>query len=233
MSAPRRPRNDYRQYDDLADQWWRTDGDFAALHWLAAARARLLPPLPAGSLVVDVACGAGLMAPYLREHRHVGVDLSQQSLQLAAEHGVEAVRGDVTALPLGDAIADAVIAGEIFEHVEDLEATVGEIARVLKPGGALLCDTINATAWARFSLVTIGERMPGGPPPRCHDPALFVPPQRLRAICDSHGIELQLQGLRFSVRDYVGFLRNRERPVRMVPTRSLAGVYQGWGRKRR
>ena len=232
MTAPLRARNDYRQYDDLADQWWRTDGDFAALHWLAEARARLLPPLPAGSLVVDVACGAGLMAPYLTQHRHVGVDLSHASLQLAAEHGVAAIRGDVTALPLADGIADLVIAGEIFEHVEDLEGTVAEIARVLRPGGALVCDTINDTAWARFSLVTVGERMPGGPPPHCHDPDLFVAPQRLKAICAAHGIELQVHGLRFSVPEYLAFLASRDRPVRMVPTRSLAGVYQGWGRKR-
>jgi 2-polyprenyl-6-hydroxyphenyl methylase / 3-demethylubiquinone-9 3-methyltransferase len=233
VTATLRPRNDYRQYDDLADQWWRTDGDFAALHWLAAARARLLPPLPAGSLVVDIACGAGLMAPYLRGHRHVGVDLSPASLQLAAEHDVEAIRGDVTALPLADGIADAVIAGEIFEHVADLETTIAEIARVLKPGGALICDTINDTWWARFSLVTVGERMPGGPPPRCHDPELFVRPQHLAAVCADHGIELQVRGLRFAVGDYLAFLVSRGRPVRMVPTGSLAAVYQGWGRKRR
>ena len=233
MSPPLRPRNDYRQYDDLADQWWRTDGDFAALHWLAEARARLLPPLPDDALVVDIACGAGLMAPYLTEHRHVGIDLSHASLQLAAEHDVAAVRGDVTALPLGNGIADLVIAGEIFEHVDDLDGTVAEIARVLKPGGALVCDTINDTWWARFSLVTVGERMPGGPPPHCHDPELFVSPARLQAICASHGIELKVQGLRFSVPDYLAFLASRGRPVRMVPTGSLAGVYQGWGRKRR
>jgi 2-polyprenyl-6-hydroxyphenyl methylase / 3-demethylubiquinone-9 3-methyltransferase len=233
VTAPLRPRNDYRQYDDLADQWWRPDGDFAALHWLADARARLLPPLPPGSVVVDIACGAGLMAPYLTEHRHVGVDLSHASLLLAAEHDVEAVRGDVTALPLADGIADAVIAGEIFEHVTDLEATVAEIARVLKPGGALVCDTINDTWWARFSLVTVGERMPGGPPPNCHDPFLFVSPQQLQAVCAAHGIGLKVHGLRFSVPEYLAFLARRDRPVRMVPTRSLAAVYQGWGRKRR
>jgi 2-polyprenyl-6-hydroxyphenyl methylase / 3-demethylubiquinone-9 3-methyltransferase len=233
VSAPTRPRNDYRQYDDLADQWWRTDGDFAALHWLAEARARLLPPLPPGSLVVDIACGAGLMAPYLRGHRHVGVDLSQASLRLAAEHDVEAIRGDVTTLPLADGVADLVVAGEIFEHVVDLDTTVAEIARVLKPGGALVCDTINDTWWARFSLVTVGERMPGGPPPHCHDPDLFVPPERLRAICAANGIELHMRGLRFAVPDYLAFLASRGRAVRMVPTGSLAAVYQGWGRKRR
>ena len=227
-----RERNDYRQYDDLVDQWWRTDGDFAALHWLAAARARLIPPPAPGAVAVDVACGGGLMAPHLDGYRHVGVDLSAASLALAREHGVAAIRGDVTALPLPDACADLVVAGEIFEHVEDLESVVAEIARVLKPGAAMVCDTINDTWWARFSLVTVGERMPGGPPPHCHDPALFVAPERLRAICAPYGIELTLSGLRFSVPDYAAFLVARSRPVRMVATKSLAGVYQGIGRKR-
>ena len=230
--TPLRPRNDYRQYDDLADHWWRTDGDFAALHWIAAARAPLIPQPAPGAIAVDIGCGGGLMAPYLRGYRHVGVDLSEQSLRLARDAGIEAVRGDVTALPLPDAVADVVVAGEIFEHVEDLEGTVAEVARVLKPGGTMICDTINDTRWARFSLVTVGERMPGGPPPHCHDPRLFVSPQRLKAICRRHGIELAVRGLRFSVRDYAAFLLSRGRPVRMVPTRSLAGVYQGKGTKR-
>jgi 2-polyprenyl-6-hydroxyphenyl methylase / 3-demethylubiquinone-9 3-methyltransferase len=231
--AALRPRNDYRQYDDLADQWWRSDGDFAALHWLAEARARLIPPPPAnGALAVDIACGGGLMAPHLEGYRHVGVDLSEQSLLLAREHDVAAVRGDVASLPLADGIADLVVAGEIFEHVTDLEAVVTEIARVLKPGATMVCDTINATWWARFSLVTVGERMPGGPPPHCHDPDLFVSPDRLKAICARAGIELTLSGLRFSVPEYLAFLVSRDRPVRMVPTKSLAAVYQGVGVKR-
>jgi 2-polyprenyl-6-hydroxyphenyl methylase/3-demethylubiquinone-9 3-methyltransferase len=59
-----------------------------------------------------------------------------------------------------------------------------------------------------------------------------VAPERLRAICEEVGIELTMRGLRFSVPDYVRFLRSRGRPVRMVATKSLAGVYQGVGRKR-
>ena len=43
MTLPVRARNNPAQYDDLADVWWDPHGGFAMLHWLAAARARLVP----------------------------------------------------------------------------------------------------------------------------------------------------------------------------------------------
>ena len=235
-TAPVRP-NDPVLYERLADHWWRPDGAFAALHWLAASRVRLIgPPAREGAVLVDLACGGGLMAPHLRTprlagYRHVGVDLVASALEHARDAGVTAVQGDVTALPLADGIADVVVAGEIFEHVRDLPAVVAEIARVLRPGGVVVADTISATRRARVAHVTVGERVPGGPPPGCHDPALFVRPDRLRSLFAVHSIEMTVRGLRPSVPDYARFLVSRRAPVRMLPTRSLAAVYQAVGRK--
>ncbi|HEU0102566.1 MAG TPA: methyltransferase domain-containing protein, partial [Mycobacteriales bacterium] len=110
-----RALNDPRQYDDLAGQWWEPRGRFAMLHWIAAARARHVPlATRPGSVLVDVACGGGLLAPHVAAlgHRHVGVDLSPTAVPVAREHGVEAVRGDAQALPLATACADVVVAGE-------------------------------------------------------------------------------------------------------------------------
>ena len=68
--------NDPAQYDDLADQWWDASGGFAALHWLATSRAEHIPPATPGEVLVDLACGGGLMAPHAARlgYRHVGVD---------------------------------------------------------------------------------------------------------------------------------------------------------------
>jgi 2-polyprenyl-6-hydroxyphenyl methylase/3-demethylubiquinone-9 3-methyltransferase len=233
-APPRRARNDLRQYDDLAAEWWRPRGEFAALHWLARARGALIPPAPSdGAALLDVGCGGGLLAPHVPpDYRHVGVDLSETALAVAARHGVEPVRADVAALPFEDGAFDVVVAGEVLEHVTDLDAVVAEACRVLRPGGVLVCDTIADTRFARLTLVTIGERVPGGPPLHCHDPALFVAPERLRALCVAHGVDLRLRGLRPSVPQFAAFLLGRRDDVTMVPTRPLNGVIQGLGRKR-
>ncbi len=136
-------------------------------------------------------------------------------------------------LPFEDASFDVVVAGEILEHVLDLDGTVAEALRVLRPGGTFVCDTINATRFARLALVTIGERVRGGPPPACHDPALFVDPARLQALCARGGVDLEVHGLRPAPLQFVGFLLRRRTRVEMVRTRSLAAVYQGSGIKRR
>ncbi|SEK89711.1 2-polyprenyl-6-hydroxyphenyl methylase / 3-demethylubiquinone-9 3-methyltransferase [Blastococcus sp. DSM 46786] len=228
------PRNDPAQYDDLADQWWQPAGGFAALHWLAASRAEHIPPASGSGLLVDLACGGGLMAPHAARlgYRHVGVDLGTEGLRTARAHGVLPVRGSVLAVPLTDGCADVVVAGEILEHVADDVAVLAECVRLLRPGGVLVVDALAATRIGRFLMVTVAERLPGGPPPGIHDPALFVDRDRLLTAADRLGLDLRLVGLRPSVRDAIAWRLGRRDSVRMKPIRSTAVVFAGYGRKR-
>jgi len=228
-------RNDPAQYDGLADEWWQGQGGFAALHWLAASRAEHIPPAAGPSAVlVDLACGGGLMAPHVARlgYRHVGVDLGLAGLRVAREHGVAPVRGSVLAVPLADRCADVVVAGEVLEHVADDEQVIAECARLLRPGGTLVIDALPDTWLAGLLLVKIGEHVPGGPPPGIHDPALFVDRERLLAAADRAGLDLRLVGLRPSVRDLVAWRRGRRDVVRMLPVRSTAVVFAGYGTRR-
>jgi 2-polyprenyl-6-hydroxyphenyl methylase / 3-demethylubiquinone-9 3-methyltransferase len=232
--APDVVRNDPAQYDDLVEQWWRPRGQFAMLHWLAAARAALIPPTTRpGAVLIDLGCGAGLMAPHLlgRGYRHVGVDLTRSALDQAARHGVTTVRADVCAVPLADGCADVVTAGEILEHVSDLTAAITEACRLVRPGGLLVVDTLADTALSRFVAVTLAERLPGGPPPGIHDPALFVNRKTLVTECARHGVTLMLRGVRPSLLDTANWLAGRADSVRMVPVATTAVLFQGVGRK--
>jgi 2-polyprenyl-6-hydroxyphenyl methylase/3-demethylubiquinone-9 3-methyltransferase len=82
--------NDPAQYDDLAAQWWDPRGAFMMLRWLAAARGALVPAATGDAVLVDLGCGAGLLAPQVagKGYRHVGVDITASALAQARAHGV-------------------------------------------------------------------------------------------------------------------------------------------------
>lgn len=234
MGRTRLPRNDIRHYDDLVTEWWRPGGAFTMLHGIAAARSRLVPAATRpGALLVDVGCGAGLLAPHLvgKGYRHVGVDLVTSALEQAAAHGVVPVRGDATRLPLPDGCADVVSAGELLEHVSDLRGAIAEVCRVLRPGGLLVLDTLNRTALSRLLAVTVAERVPGAAPKGLHDPKLFVDPLVLTSECARHGVSLRVRGIRPAIGSTLRWLATGRGEIRIVPTWSTAVLYQAHGLK--
>jgi ubiquinone/menaquinone biosynthesis C-methylase UbiE len=103
-----------------------------------------------GHTVLDYGCGPGWLAIELA--RRVGprgavdaVDLNDAFLELAAKHAAaEGVserirfhRATDDRLPLADASVDRVIAKNVLEYVSDLDATLRDFRRVLRPGGRL------------------------------------------------------------------------------------------------
>ncbi len=92
-----------------------------------------------GLLILDLGCGKGRFARALKERgaRVVGLDLS--AAMLAEAVGVDRVRATARRLPLKTARFDAVIAVEMWEHLDSRShaAVLEEARRVLKPGGSL------------------------------------------------------------------------------------------------
>jgi SAM-dependent methyltransferase len=93
--------------------------------------------------VIDIGTGEGQVARRLRSRGAelvVGVDPTTGQLTEAVRRGggVDYVRADATALPMGDGSFDAAVACLVFEHLDDLDGAVAEVARVLAPGGRFL-----------------------------------------------------------------------------------------------
>jgi SAM-dependent methyltransferase len=115
---------------------------------------------PSGARVLDVACGHGRHSLELarRGFRVTGVDLSEPSLTLAREAAaaeeldVELVHSDMREIPFReefDAAVNLFTSFGYFENEHEDERALAAIALSLKPGGALLLETVNGAALLR------------------------------------------------------------------------------------
>jgi demethylmenaquinone methyltransferase/2-methoxy-6-polyprenyl-1,4-benzoquinol methylase len=112
------------------------------------ALVEAISPAP-GQRILDVATGTGLVARQLTRHADcevVGLDQSAEMLDGAREwlaaspdltERVALVRGEAERLPFDDAEFDALTFTYLLRYVEDREATMRELARVVKPGGRI------------------------------------------------------------------------------------------------
>ena len=128
-----------------------------------------------GDEVLDACCGTGDLAIAAERAggRVTGLDFSERMLERARRKSpsVEWVRGDVLALPFADESFDAVTIGFGIRNVENLEAGLGELARVLRPGGRLGCLEITRprgilrpffALWFDGVIPLAGRVLPGG-----------------------------------------------------------------------
>jgi len=146
---------------------------------------------PAGKTMVDIGCGGGLFAEEFARlgARVIGVDPSASSLETARDHaasmglGIDYRAGTGEQLPLEDASVDIACCVDVLEHVNNLEAVIAETARVLRPDGVYLFDTINRTAMSKLVVIKLLQdwRFTAWMPRDLHAWDQFITPGELRA----------------------------------------------------
>jgi SAM-dependent methyltransferase len=121
----------------------RDEGDFV---FVPERIPLLVGAIGRGKRVLDLGCRSGaLTRHFLDGNSVVGLDVDASALEKAASLGIEPVQADVEEpLPFEDGSFDAVVAGELLEHLRFPDALVGEIRRVLRPGGMLAGSVPNA-----------------------------------------------------------------------------------------
>ncbi len=195
------------KFDALAHQYWDAAGPLRTLHSLNPVRAGFIAARTrlADAAVVDVGCGGGLLCEALARHgaRVTGIDLSATMIEVARLHaqssGLAIEYHEQSAASLGALAAaqyDCVCCMELLEHVPEPAVLIGELSRLLRPGGALFVSTINRTAQAFFGAIVAAEYVLGLLPRGTHEYARFVPPAELARAGRSAGLELrELAGL--------------------------------------
>ena len=119
-----------------ADHWW-----FRGRRQLLAAMIRELG-IQRDARTLDVGSGTGANLRLLAElgfERVLGLDRSEEAIRYCGEKALPPVEhGDLCELPFAEGDFDLVIATDVLEHVEDEARAVGELRRVLRPGGRLI-----------------------------------------------------------------------------------------------
>jgi SAM-dependent methyltransferase len=128
------------------DHWW-----FVALRELVVDT--VTARMPAGSRILDVGCSTGHVIAHIPDdYRRTGADINAEAIGLAraARPDIPFVEASAEHLPFADGSFDGVLALDVLSDrgVSDDAVALGEIRRVLRPGGLLLVQ-VPAYAWLK------------------------------------------------------------------------------------
>ena len=199
------------KFQAMAAEWWDPNGKFKPLHMLNPCRLDyitsqiaaefgrdLTSTLPfEGLRILDIGCGGGLLSePVARLGATVvGADAAERNIPVARVHakqqGLTIDYRHTTAEALADAgeVFDAILNMEVVEHVSDPQAYLTACHDLLKPGGLMVCSTINRNPKS-FAMAIVGaEIVMRWLPKGTHEWSKFITPDELYALLSAAGLD--------------------------------------------
>jgi 2-polyprenyl-6-hydroxyphenyl methylase/3-demethylubiquinone-9 3-methyltransferase len=208
---------DVARFDRLSDEWWRPDGPMAALHKFNPVRVAYLrdllsrhftvdgrprdrhgPQPLAGLRVLDIGCGAGILAEPLARHGAVvtAIDPAPRNIEAAKDHAALAGLkinyrcATAEALNAEGEVFDVVLAMEVLEHVRDVQGFLRHAGAMTRPGGVLVAATLNRT-FKSFAFAIVGaEYVLRWAPRGTHDWSQFITPAELGKSLEAAGLRV-------------------------------------------
>ncbi|MEL6236899.1 MAG: bifunctional 2-polyprenyl-6-hydroxyphenol methylase/3-demethylubiquinol 3-O-methyltransferase UbiG [Pseudomonadota bacterium] len=198
------------KFEAMAAEWWDPNGKFRPLHMLNPCRLQYVTdqisahfardataraPF-AGLRILDIGCGGGLLCePMARLGAEVtGVDAAPRNIPVAQIHaeqsGLTIAYRHATAeeLVAEGAEFDIVLNMEVVEHVADPQAYTDACAALLKPGGLMLCSTINRNPKSYAMAIIGAEYVMRWLPKGTHEWRKFITPDELFGLIERAGL---------------------------------------------
>jgi len=197
------------KFEAMATEWWDPTGKFRPLHLMNPCRLDYITRQIAGEFgrdlaannpfeglrLLDIGCGGGLLSePMARLGATViGADAASGNIPVAQVHakhsGLTIDYRHTTAEALGDAgeVFDIVLNMEVVEHVADPATYLGACHRLLKPGGLMLCSTINRNPKSFLMAIIGAEHVMRWLPKGTHEWGKFITPDELLDLIEGAG----------------------------------------------
>jgi 2-polyprenyl-6-hydroxyphenyl methylase / 3-demethylubiquinone-9 3-methyltransferase len=200
-------------YDRLGGSWWDESSPLCLLHGITPGRFAYFRDVltrravaASGLRALDIGCGGGFLAEEFAALgcQVTGIDPSPASIEAARAHAasrglrIDYRVGSGEHLPAPDAAFDLAFCCDVLEHVSDVNQVISETARVLKPGGLYLFDTVNRTARSKLLAIKLMQDWPltRVVDVAIHDWDMFIKPAELAGILARHGLKIgEITGL--------------------------------------
>jgi 2-polyprenyl-6-hydroxyphenyl methylase/3-demethylubiquinone-9 3-methyltransferase len=199
------------KFEAMAAEWWNPNGKFKPLHMLNPTRLDyitrqiaaefgrdLKAPRPfEGLRLLDIGCGGGLLSePMARLGATVvGADAAPRNIPVAQVHaeqsGLTIDYRHTTAEALASAGEqfDVVLNMEVVEHVSDPLAYLTACQQLLKPGGLMICSTINRNPKSYVMAIIGAEYVMRWLPKGTHEWSKFITPDELYELIRKAGLD--------------------------------------------
>ena len=199
------------KFEAMAAEWWDPSGKFKPLHMLNPCRLDYITGQIAaefgrdlradrpfeGLRLLDIGCGGGLLSePMARLGTEVvGADAAERNIPVARLHAeqsgltIDYRHTTAEALAAAGERFDVVLNMEVVEHVADPLAYLTACHDLLKPGGLMICSTLNRNAKS-FAMAIVGaEWVMRWLPKGTHDWKKFITPDELYDLIRRAGLD--------------------------------------------
>ncbi len=229
------------KFEAMAAEWWDPAGKFKPLHLMnpvrldyitrqiaAEFRRDLTKPAPfTGLRLLDIGCGGGLLSePMARLGATVvGADAAARNIPVAQLHAetqglaIDYRHTTAEALAEADEVFDIILNMEVIEHVADPQGFVTTCRTLLKPGGLMVCSTLNRNAKSFLAAIIGAEWVMRWLPKGTHDWAKFITPDELFAFIRQAGLDpVDRKGFVFNPISWQWSISDRDLAVNYVST---------------
>ena len=234
-------RAEVAKFEAMAAEWWDPAGKFKPLHMLNPCRLDYITEQIAGEFgrnrddsspfrglrLLDIGCGGGLLSePMARLGAEVvGVDAAEGNIAVAEIHArqsglsIDYRHGTAEALAAAGEAFDVVLNMEVVEHVADPQGFLNTCRQLLRPGGMMICSTINRNAKS-FAVAILGaEWVMRWLPRGTHEWNRFITPDELFAMLGAAGLEpVDRKGFVFNPLRWEWSISDRDLSVNYVTT---------------
>ena len=199
------------KFEAMAAEWWDPEGKFKPLHMLNPCRldyivaqiaaefdrdSRAKAPF-SGLRILDIGCGGGLLSePMARLGAMVvGADAAPRNIPVAALHAEQSGLVIDYRVTTAEALAaagerfDVVLNMEVIEHVADPAAYLTACQQLLKPGGLMICSTLNRNPKSFLMAIIGAEWVMRWLPKGTHDWQKFITPEELYTMIRAAGLD--------------------------------------------